>query len=364
MRRQLLLLLLLLPLAMTGCSDGNSSAPSNQAHPLDWIKTHPTGALATVKVADDCVVCHATDLKGSGEAVSCYSCHAFNTDTEFIIHPSTWTDAYTNHRGYAIINGTTTCSKCHGTNLFGSQAAPSCFSSTFDGLNCHAEGPGPVPHPLDGSFVDGKTHGPIAKTDLTGCQGCHAEVGGPGTNPRFNLGIDRVGGNGCESCHGANLAHPSIWTGVQHASASNIQNSCTLCHGVNLDGDGVGSSCLDCHGTSPAENPTGCASCHNQPPNAAVPVGDISPNRKGQHDRTGHTIWINGTAELTCSRCHSTAGSVTALHADGTVNVILLNADPADTITATSDGNNTTCTGACHISQFGFDYIHDNKIWY
>lgn len=360
-----LLLLCIVPFAMSGCSDGNTSAPvDSNAHPLNWLQTHPTGALATPNFAG-CVGCHAGDLQGRGEAVSCYSCHVFNADRNFVIHPINWTDAYTNHRSFAIVNGTATCANCHGAELRGSAAAPSCFSSTFDGLNCHSDGPGQSPHPLDGTFLQGSVHGPVAKMDLVDCQGCHGQIGGPGTNPRFNIGIDRVGGTGCESCHGVNLAHPGSWAPLNHASAGNIQGACTLCHGTNLDGvNGVGVSCLDCHSTNPAANPTGCASCHNQPPNGATPGGNVSPNRNGQHDRVGHAAWINDTPSLTCVRCHSNAGSGTAVHADGVVNVNLLNTDPSDTISVTFDGANTTCTGACHISRFGFSYNHDNRAWY
>ena len=66
-----LLLLPFLPLALTGCSDGNSAAPPDNApHQLDYIKTHPADALAVPGYAE-CVICHGADLHGSGEAVSC-----------------------------------------------------------------------------------------------------------------------------------------------------------------------------------------------------------------------------------------------------------------------------------------------------
>jgi hypothetical protein len=275
-RRIALLLLLLLSLALTGCSDRNSDAPTdNSPHPLDWIKTHPADALDDTGFAD-CIVCHGENLTGSGEAVSCYSCHAYNvTPLLFIIHPNTWTDPYVDHRGYAAANGFTTCAKCHGTNLQGSPAAPSCFSASFTGRSCHPEGPGRAPHPLDGTYLDGANHGPDAKADLTACQACHGESGGPGTNPRFNVGIDSVNGTGCEGCHGVNYAHPADWAGPNptfHYSAGNIQNACTLCHGVNLDGvGGVGVSCLGCH-DSTIDFTLDCTFCHGYPPDGNADV--------------------------------------------------------------------------------------------
>jgi len=141
-------------------------------------------------------------------------------------------------------------------------------------------GTGAVPHPLDGSFLDGSVHGPEAKQDLTVCQGCHGEAGGPGSSPRFNLGISSAGGNGCESCHGVNLAHPLNWAGANstfHYSAGNVQNACTLCHGASLDGDvGIGSpSCLQCHNDTTAFT-LDCTACHNYPPDGTPHAGTIN----------------------------------------------------------------------------------------
>lgn len=367
-----LLILLLLPLAFLGCGEANPDAPpTNSAHSSSWISSHPESALATANFAD-CTSCHASDLQGSDTVVSCYACHAFNTDTNFVIHPTAWTNSFIDHRGFASTNGTSSCANCHGATLLGSPAAPSCFSAAFDGLSCHADGPGAAPHPLDGTFVLPTNHGPVAKTDLTVCQACHAQAGGPGTNPRFNLGINSRGGTGCEACHGLNLAHPSPWAAQSHASAGNIAGACTLCHGVNLGGvadGGVGIDCFSCHSTSPAANPTGCASCHNQPPDALAPVGNLSPNRQGQHDRLlgGHSSLISDTPGLTCVRCHNGAGSGTANHFDNTnpADISFLHPDPSDTISAVSDGTNTTCNGACHVTNtFDITFPHTNATWY
>jgi hypothetical protein len=372
LRRFVVLMLLLVPFAMTGCGDSGSGAPLDfQAHPAAWIATHPPAALAVANFAD-CVSCHGSDLQGSGAVVSCYSCHSFNSTPPFIIHPADWTDPYFNHRGYAATNGTTTCANCHGSDLHGSPAAPSCFSTNFDGRSCHADGPGQAPHPLDGSYLSGAVHGPDAAADLTICQACHAESGGPGSNPRFNIGINSISGTGCEGCHGANYAHPATWaadpSGTFHNDAGSIANACTLCHGVALDGvGGVGISCLGCHGASPADNPSGCLSCHGTPPDGAAPIGNMSPNRQGQHARDGHTIYITSTSSLTCQRCHAGAGSGTSAHFDAAnpADVVFDHPDASDTISAVSNGSNTTCTGACHVTGLiDIVFPHNGETWY
>jgi hypothetical protein len=301
--RPALLLLLLLPLAITGCSDGNSSAPAeNEAHPLGWITAHPTDALA-VPGFDDCIACHGKDLQGSTEIPGCYSCHSYNTTPPLSIHPADWTDPYINHRAYATANGFTSCTPCHGSDLHGSPAAPGCFSASFDGRRCHADGPGQAPHPLDGTYLEGANHGPDAKSDLTKCQGCHGQAGGPGSNPRFNIGIDSINGTGCEGCHGTNYAHPADWAGPNatfhySVSASAIQNSCTLCHGAKLDGDGgvaVGVSCLKCHNSTTTFT-LDCTSCHAYPPDGTadvdIPLGVAHGNVAGV------------AAHDTCVVCH------------------------------------------------------------
>ncbi|MDF1526938.1 MAG: hypothetical protein RRA15_12270 [bacterium] len=133
-------------------------------------------------------------------------------------------------------------------------------------------------HTLDGSYLDGTVHGPVAKQDLTFCQACHADQADP---PRFNVGIDSAGGFGCEgsgSCHGADLAHPLDWAGPNatfHYSAGNVQGACTLCHGSDLSGGTYAPSCLVCH-DSVTTFTLDCASCHGYPPDGTLHAGTIS----------------------------------------------------------------------------------------
>lgn len=315
MRKLAFMCLLASALLLNACSSGNSDAPADRnAHPEGWLIEHSAEVAASPDY-NDCTACHGVELDGSGDAVSCFSCHAFNTSPPFTIHPATWSDAYASHRAYAALNGFDECLGCHGAGLRGSPAAPSCFSDSFDGRGCHAEGPAEVPHALDGSYLAGSQHGPEAKQDLTACQPCHGEAGGPGDNPRFNAGIFSAGGNGCETCHGINYAHPPNWAGPNntfHYSAGNLQEACTLCHGESLDGiGGIGVSCLGCHASATTFT-LDCTSCHGYPPDGSpdldvpipVPHGEVAD------------ISLHGE----CTICHGMSESLTGGRFAPTVN--------------------------------------------
>jgi hypothetical protein len=238
MKKSWLLFLLLPALLMTGCSDSNSDATLG-AHPADWFVAH----RATADISE-CGICHGADLRGSG-------------------------------------------------------AAPSCFSNNFNGQSCHPDGPGQAPHPTDGTYLQGSNHGPDAKADLTFCQRCHSSdpTGGPGSNPRFNVGIAAAGGTGCEGCHGTNYAHPQNWAGPNdtfHYSAGNIQGACTLCHGTALDGvGGVGVSCAGCHAET-TDFTLDCSFCHGFPPDGTTADLDV-PNpvaHRGVADISQHDVCV------------------------------------------------------------------------
>ncbi len=257
-----LFLLLLIPLVITGCADGNSSAPpDNQVHPSNWYSAHRAAAAPAAPNYVDCITCHGADLLGSGDA-------------------------------------------------------PSCFSASFDGLSCHAAGPGQAPHPIDGTYLNPINHGPDAKADLTSCQRCHSSnpTGGPGSNPRFNVGIDSQGGTGCEAagCHAATYAHPVTWAGpttdVFHYQAGNIDNACTLCHGVNLDG-GVGVSCLNCH-AEVATFALDCTTCHGYPPDGVTAEPEVAA-LSGQLVNHGDAVIVMGAHDQ-CALCHGVKSNDTA----------------------------------------------------
>ncbi len=189
-------------------------------------------------------------------------CSDENLNAVFGAHPDNWYNDHPGNIERSIESFIAECGGCHGLDLMGSGGAPSCFSTTFNGRSCH-------PHPLDGSFRDADSHGPVAKADLTVCQACHSDnpTGGAGSFPRFDVGIVRVGDIGCEACHSPFVAHPDIWAGPTndryHYSAGNIQQACTLCHGAAL------TSCVGCHAEVVNFTLTcnsSLTSCHTMPP--------------------------------------------------------------------------------------------------
>lgn len=300
MRNLTLSSLLVLALCLSACSGGNSDAPSDrEAHPSGWIAMHAGEALDNPGYTD-CVGCHGADLQGSGTAISCYSCHPYKQNPPFSVHPSTWSDTYSDHRVFAATNGFASCAGCHGQNLRGDETAPSCYLADVDGAACHSEVSREVPHSLAGDYRDGSKHGPEAKADLTACQSCHGEIGGPGSNPRFNIGF---GDNGCEDCHGTNYAHPQGWAGPNntfHYTSANIPKACVLCHGEVLDG-GIGVSCIGCH-DSVVDFTLNCSFCHDYPPTG---LADVATDTGVDHSH------VPIQTHLECNLCHGMSESGT-----------------------------------------------------
>ncbi len=202
-------------------------------------------------------------------------------------------------------------------------------------------------------FTDPTLHGPLAKSDLTYCEGCHATPsnGGAGSDPRYNVPIGNLTA-GCESsgCHDPNTAHPTQWRGFTatapggHRTAGNMANACVLCHGAALDG-GAGPACSTCHTAGSPLTLTNCTSCHSSPPSGAA-----VPNRIGAHpvhDALADVV-ANG-----CNSCHNGGGTGTTNHAYGRTSAYLsfLTQYNAASGTAAYDPATDTCTNiSCHGS--------------
>lgn len=249
-------------------------------------------------------------------------------------HPAGWTVA---HRA-AYQNAPALCGSCHGADLSGGIAKVDCFNQG-NLPSCHASGHGPrfAPHAVP--FTDPALHGAAASADLVGCQLCHGEAGGAGTNPRFSTQVGSLS-SGCEAsgCHNladpalpaVSSAHPVPWRG--HAGAGNQLNACALCHGATFQG-GSGPACSGCHtllaaGTLPA--PGICSSCH-----ASSPV-------TGSH--TAHRT----LAGVSCASCHDGGGAGGVNHGSGSTLIAFQPPWSAKSGVATRNQNGSCSLVSCH----------------
>ncbi|HSQ78671.1 MAG TPA: CxxxxCH/CxxCH domain-containing protein [Nitrospirota bacterium] len=305
----------------------HANGPSG--HPAGWASPDSHGAAAksasdaaTTKGFSTCQACHGSDFMGGLAALSCLNTTGCHGATVASPHsPAPWRGGARTHTTTNTANAPV-CGLCHwGGKLVGSYAPlplgaqPGCFNNTL----CHDNSV--VPHAVP--FTDPTLHGPLAKSDLIYCEGCHAAPsgGGPGSNPRYNVPIGNLTA-GCESsgCHAPSTAHPTQWRGFTatapggHRTAGNMANACVLCHGATLGG-GAGPACSTCHTAGSPLTLANCTSCHSSPPSGAT-----APNRTGAHPV--HDALADVVASG-CDTCHNGGGNGTANHAYGRTSAYL-----------------------------------------
>lgn len=246
-------------------------------------------------------------------------------------HPYGW---ITQH-GIEYLQNPETCKECHGLNLHGGISNVSCFTAQYNGLSCHANGPG---HPPGWDNPD--VHGAIAKaqpSNTTGfnvCKVCHGEG--------FAGGIVNVS---CFTCHNVNAPHPpSPWINGRTHTNTNPGNApvCADCHRSAQGTPGCFNNTL-CHGTSV------CGSCHGIPPD-----GQTSPNTAGRHGI--HNTFDSLVQD--CSVCHYGAGYGTSKHQNNIPDVIIHPTFYAKTGTGSYNSSNNTCSNiSCHGAQTTPDWL-------
>jgi predicted CxxxxCH...CXXCH cytochrome family protein len=330
-----------------GCFN-NTLCHAVTGHAAGWSSPDVHGAAVKTQANGfaSCQVCHGANFSGGTALISCSSCHGVSAPHS----PKPWRSVTRTHTNTDTGNAPV-CALCHlGERTPPSYvplptgAQPGCFNSTL----CH--GNVAAPHPVP--FTDPALHGPLAKSDLTYCQGCHADppTSGAGSNPRFNVSIGNLFA-GCENCHATNMAHPTRWRGLTatapggHMTAGNPANACALCHGVNLAPGGVGPACSSCHTAGSPLTLTNCTSCHGSPPSGAA-----YPNQAGAH--TVHNALPNVTS--ICNACHNGGGTKTANHDYERTSpfVSFLSAYDAKSGAATYNAAAVTCSNvSCHGGQ-------------
>jgi hypothetical protein len=169
-------------------------------------------------------------------AVALWGCAERQDTSEILAHPQEWStvEAADFHGRRVEGQGTDRCVSCHGIDLDGAGAAPSCYE-------CH-DGPGGHPDGWSSRPVPGhRTE--IALRGNGECRACHGET--------FTGGWSGVS---CYACHaGGPSGHADGWMNERSAAfhgyyvATNSSLSCTDCHGMDLLGGSSGVACSDCH---------------------------------------------------------------------------------------------------------------------
>ncbi len=314
-------------------------------HQTGWDDPAVHGAAAKSSPGVDtgfayCQTCHGDDFGGGSSGVPCSYCHIVEAP-----HPAKpWRGSTPSHTNTDPQNAAV-CAWCH---LGGGQvvvnppspppagSSPGCFNDTL----CHGSDVG---HPA--GWASGDQHGPVAKGDLTYCQSCHGEQGGPGDNPRFNVPVGNLA-NGCEDCHQPKTAHPinqanDGW--ANHRTAGNMNTACALCHGATLTEGGSGPACTTCHVQGSPTVLTDCTSCHSTPPS-----GTTFPNDAGSHQVHDVLAGVTGN----CDVCHNSAGTGTSFHYDMTPDVFVNPTYYAKSGSASYDSGTGTCSNvSCHGGQ-------------
>jgi len=131
-----------------------------------------------------CTACHGTDLKGSGSAPSCYSCHG----PKWLQAEARHTESKSGKKHAPNFSDPDRyCAGCHGTGLKGSTTAPSCYT-------CHGAKwlMASTPHSV---LKYGVGHAEAFNSPQNNCTGCHgADLRGSESAPS------------CYKCHGAKWA--------------------------------------------------------------------------------------------------------------------------------------------------------------
>jgi predicted CxxxxCH...CXXCH cytochrome family protein len=236
------------------------------------------------------------------------------------------------------------CKNCHGDQLNGCDAAPSC-----DG--CHDGG-----HPVGW------------RTDCTYCHGgLNDDSGAPPTDLDPTTLTDAISFT-AHPIHQADDTHPSYGCEHCHADHTDVLSpghmfddsptvaEVTLVAGLSPDAQygGTGSaSCtnLYCHGTGlepgdykVAAGETTCETCH----------GTVEKERL-TFDHKRHIDSIRNFEPIACASCHNNMdvkGNLTdpSTHVDGTIDIVM------DGVTY--DPVTKGCSGTCHTA-----YPHDGETW-
>lgn len=223
---------------------GDAGAP----HVLGTLWRDPTSAAFHGPVAKQdlayCQACHGTPgtpaFDGGATATACSSCH-----TKAKAHSVPWAQSPHAFPGYVAShrdagNRAVACALCHDVTkgrTAPNPAAPSCYSGTFNGTGCHANGPGAPNHPVP--FLT-TVHTAVTTAGFNGdCSACHAVTGSsplsaaPTCATCHQASSPLVTGS-CASCHTrppSGSAFPdAAGAHAKHDALAGVTLTCSVCH--------------------------------------------------------------------------------------------------------------------------------------
>jgi len=317
-----------------------------------------------------CQPCHGTTFN-NGTAPTCMNnaaCHGSGVNSPHARKP--WFSRVAGQPTHTTTDtgNVGICAACHtgGDNsTLGNANAAAGTAGCFNNTLCHFH---QIPF-APSATVPVTLHSSEAKKDLSVCQGCHGTRGTPAFDGATLADGTRT--IACSSCHTSAKAHPTDWQGsgtYSHRTAGNINVACIICHDVtqgrtaplaaspscfsatfktracHASGPGVAPhavpynnhiavaggpsgnttnclvchqvaatttgrpGCQNCHLTSPVATPTGCTSCHANPPG-----GVTYPNIASMHAQHVNASKVT-VMTLTCADCHTGLGLGTPDH--------------------------------------------------
>jgi predicted CxxxxCH...CXXCH cytochrome family protein len=280
------LFVLLLAAGCTGSANNNAAPYSPETgHPADFVTTHPTFAMAD---SSTCTPCHGADLSGGTSRVSCsatswngIACHAGGPG-----HGSQdWVD---NVHFLRAKTSLASCNQCHGADLRGGTSGLSCFAASFNGFGaCHTNGP----DHLAADYVS-VTHRTNALPDGSACFQCHGAdlLGGLSGVSCFSASRNGI------TCHATGpVFHPASWLDCTARGTNNW-------HGTAYANNSP--VCFTCHG-DPTTSPKCISTCHyglggRVPPGLSL---TWSHGLSGHHD---NGITFDNAIQAVCINCHAT----------------------------------------------------------
>jgi hypothetical protein len=269
-------------------------------------------------------------------------------------HPATWLQTHP----ASFLSNPSQCTECHGADLHGGISNVSCFSASFGGIGCHANGPG---HADPATWALPAQHGTAAKAapnaaamhGFSICQLCH------GSNFAGDFGPTCLNTAGCHGV-GVMSPHPVSWSSgtasTYHHNTTDPGNGpvCALCHTA-----GANSPVAPPPAPAPG-TPPGCFNntlCHGQLGHAP---GWANPNSHGAAAKSAPNVAaMQGFS--TCQTCHGSdftgsGSAVTCLNTAGChgATVGAPHSFPWQSTSArkhsTTDPTNASACGLCHLA--------------